>query len=144
MVIQPPIKDDDLFTFNDYDYSFLIDQLDGNVSVSSSCIDPHDIDNVQQHITVQTGHRPSSNLHNPRLPHVRKTIRRDNKVLQAITLPKMSNYNMRSLMPKIFNLGMDMGDRDCLISFLTEVWQKAENKKHQYKIEELFEMKGMK
>ena len=37
-----------------------------------------------------------------------------------------------------------MEDRCCSISFLTEVWQKAENKKHQFKIEELFEMRGLK
>ena len=51
---------------------------------------------------------------------------------------------MRSLMPKIFNLGIDMEDRNCSISFLTEVWQKSESKKHQFKIEALFELKGMK
>ena len=56
----------------------------------------------------------------------------------------MSNYNMRSLMPKILNFGIDMEDRNCSISFLTEIWEKSENKKHQFKIEELFELKGMK
>jgi hypothetical protein len=30
------------------------------------------------------------------------------------------------------------------LSFLTEVWQKSENKKHQFKIEELLELKGLK
>ena len=47
-------------------------------------------------------------------------------------------------MPKIQNFGIDMQDRNCSISFLTEVWEKAENKKHQLKLEELFELKGMK
>ena len=37
-----------------------------------------------------------------------------------------------------------MEDRNCELSFLTEIWQKLENKKHQFKIEELFEIKGMK
>ena len=77
-------------------------------------------------------------------PLPKKTIRRDNKVLQAASLPKMSNYNMRSLMPKNFNFGTDMEDRNWSISVLTEVWQKAENTKHQFKIEELFELRGMK
>ena len=97
-----------------------------------------------QYIYVQTGHRPEKKYQVPRLPPVKRTIRRDNKVLQAISMPKMSCYNMRSLMPKIVNFGQDMEDRNCSISLLTEVWQKAENKKHQYKIEELFEMKGLK
>ena len=47
-------------------------------------------------------------------------------------------------MLKIQNFGIDMQDRNCSISFLTEVWEKAENKKHQLKLEELFELKGMK
>ena len=47
-------------------------------------------------------------------------------------------------MQKIGNFGSDMQDRNCGISFLTEVWEKSENRKHQFKIEELFEMKGMK
>ena len=47
-------------------------------------------------------------------------------------------------MPKIGNFGQDMHDRMCSLSFLTEVWQKSENKKHQFKIEELLELKGLK
>ena len=47
-------------------------------------------------------------------------------------------------MPKFFNFGTDMEDRSCSLSFLTEIWQKTENKKHQFKIEELFELKGLK
>ena len=35
----------------------------------------------------------------------------------------------------------DMEERE---SFLTEVWQKLENKKHQFKLEELFELRGIK
>ena len=37
-----------------------------------------------------------------------------------------------------------MIERESDISFLTEVWEKKENKKHQLKLEELFEMKGIK
>ena len=51
---------------------------------------------------------------------------------------------MRSFLPKIINFGADMEDRNIDISFLTEIWEKSENKRHQYKIEELCEMKGMK
>ena len=59
-------------------------------------------------------------------------------------MPRILCYNMRSLMPKLKNFGLDMHDRDSDISFLTEVWEKAENKRHQLKIEELFEMKCLK
>ena len=143
---QPPLQDDDTSTLPVYDKSTLIDQLDGNISFSSnsSFSDIQDIDSTGLPIPVLTGHRPNHPSIIQRLPHARKTVRRDNKVLQAVSLPKMSNYNMRSVMPKLFNLGTDMIDRNCSISFLTEVWQKAENKKHQFKIEELFELRGLK
>lgn len=96
-----------------------------------------------QNITVQIGHRPQSSLCD-RLPHTRRIIRRDNKVLQAASIPKFSNYNIRSFWSKSQNFGTDMLDRNCSLSFLTEVWEKSENKKHQYKIEELLELKGLK
>ena len=98
----------------------------------------------EQNIPVHIGNRPVKQFNISRLPHVRQTIRRDNKILQAVSMPKMSCYNVRPLMPKNENLAQDIEDRNCSISLLTEVWEKAENKKHQYKIEELFEMKGLK
>ena len=73
-----------------------------------------------------------------------KTIRRDNKSVQALTLPRLTNYNMRSLFPKIGNFSIDMHERETDLSFLTEVWQKKENKKHQFKLEELLELSGIK
>ena len=72
-----------------------------------------------------------------------KRIRRDNFAVQALTLPKISNYNMRSLIPKIGNFSLDMNERSVDIAFLSEVWQKLENKKHQFKLEELLEMEGV-
>ena len=47
---------------------------------------------------------------------------------------------MRSLFPKLGNFAQDMIERESDISFLTE----QENKKHQSKLEELFEMSGIK
>ena len=49
---------------------------------------------------------------------------------------------MRSIWSKFKNFFIDLNDRDCSVSFVTEVWEKLENKKHQNKIEELMEMKG--
>ena len=51
---------------------------------------------------------------------------------------------MRSLVPKIVNFSLDMDERSVDISFLTEIWEKLENKKHQFRLEELFEMNGIK
>ena len=72
-----------------------------------------------------------------------KRIRRDNRAVQALSLPNISNYNMRSLIPKIGNFSLDVKERETDISFLTEVWEKMENKKHQSKLEELLEIEGI-
>ena len=64
--------------------------------------------------------------------------------MQALSLPKISNYNMPSLIPKISNFSVDMDERAVDIAFLTEVWEKLENKKHQSKLEQLLEIEGVK
>ena len=79
-----------------------------------------------------------------RPPPSRKTLRRDKKTIQALTLPTISNYNMRSLFGKILNFSEDMNERLTDISFLTEIWEKKENKKHQFRLEELLELGGIK
>ena len=94
-------------------------------------------------IPVQISHRPKIQIIE-RPPPARKTIRRDKKSIQALSLPNISSYNMRSLFGKIQNLSEDMNIRLTDISFLTEIWEKKENKKHQFKIEELLEMGGIK
>jgi hypothetical protein len=93
-------------------------------------------------IPTQVGHRPVKVIYE-RPQHCRKTIRWDNKNVQALTLPNMTNYNMRALFSKIGNFARDMEERESDLSFLTEVWEKSENKKHQFKLEELLEMKGI-
>ena len=118
-----------------------IEQLDGNVTIISDDEDDDD-SSFYCNISVQLGHRPAPLYDKPRLPPVRRTIRRDNKLVQALTLPKISSYNMRSIWSKFQNYSMDLYDRDCSVSFITEVWEKSENKKHQNRIEELLEMKG--
>ena len=88
------------------------------------------------------GNRPEKSWA-ARLQATRKILRRDNRSIEALTLPKILNFNMRSLFSKIQNFSEDMLEREGDISFLTEVWQKEENKKHQQKIEEMFEMCGI-
>ena len=70
-------------------------------------------------------------------------IRRDEGLVVALSLPTITQYNMRSLWAKAGNLADDINFRQSDICFLTEVWQSAENKKHKYKIEEMLEMKGI-
>ena len=72
-----------------------------------------------------------------------KTLRRSNKAVQGLSLPAISNYNMRSLLPKLDSFAEDFEERDTGLSFLTEIWEKSCNKQHQNKLNELFEMKGL-
>ena len=50
---------------------------------------------------------------------------------------------MRSFFPKHNNFCQDMEERDVDVAFLSEVWERSENKKHQYKIEEMLELRGI-
>ena len=142
-----------------HDPSVII-QLDGNISLSSddsfasssncsSVTDNHDdlcetsCLNVNT-ISVQIGNRPPPNIYesNKRTRFL-KTLKRSNKAVQGLSLPSISNYNMRSLLPKIDSFADDFDDRDTGLLFLTEIWEKSDNLKHQNKLNEVFEMKGL-
>ena len=132
----------------DDDQNYLFNQLDENISLDSSLISTDDlndsIDDCDRHtIPTQVGFRPIS-VTVQRPPPSWRTIRRDNKKVQALTLPKITNFNMRSLFPKLNNFSEDMSERESDISFLTEVWEKKENRKHQFRLEEMLELKGIK
>ena len=116
-------------------------QFDGNVTISSDVSEFSDPIGIQ--IPTQIGFRPYKSILEP-LPPTRKVIYRSNRNIQALTLPKITNYNMRSLWGKILNLSEDIMDRQSDLIFLTEVWQKVENRKHQLKIEEMLEIHGIK
>ena len=47
-------------------------------------------------------------------------------------------------MPKIRSVALDIIERESDLIFLSEVWQKEDDKKHQSKIEELLELDGIK
>ena len=93
------------------------------------------------HISVIIGHRPNKVLAG-RQQAVRRVIRRENKCIEALSLPIILSYNMRSIWGKLNSFSDDMHERDCSITFLCEVWEKSENTKHQKKIEEMLEMKN--
>ena len=52
----------------------------------------------------------------------------------------ISVYNMRSIWPKFHNLAELRGTDLC---FLTEIWEKLENKKYQRRIMEMMELQGI-
>ena len=75
---------------------------------------------------------------------MRRAVRRSNKLVDALSMPRITLYNMRSAWSKLDNLVEDMEMRKTDLSILTEVWQMAENMKHQEAIEKMLELHGVK
>ena len=137
------------------DSIFIMNQLDGNTSISSTYkyfLDSSSSLNSEScssspgsKIPVITGFRPTKprNHESTFIHRSLKTIRRDNKTVQCLSLPVVSNYNMRSIFPKLDSYAEDFHEREIGLSFLSEIWEKSLNKKHQYKLEEMFETKGI-
>ena len=129
------------------DTSSLINQLDGNVSLDLD--DSVDLDEslIKEENKIPVLLRPRTPPPPLILPQpvfrVLTTLRRSNKVLQSSSLPIVVQYNIRSLLPKLSSWAEDFQERSVGVAFLTEVWEKATNNKHQDKLEELFEMKGI-
>ena len=67
-------------------------------------------------IPVQSGHRPAPSPQLPR-PPVRRTIRRSNKLVQALSVPRMSLYNVRSAWAKWDNISEDLTMRETDVMF---------------------------
>ena len=81
----------------------LLGQYDGNVTIESVNDCETFSDQNEQKIPTQVGFRPSKIIHERPL-HSRKRIVRDNKQIQALSLPTLTCYNMRSLFGKILSL----------------------------------------
>ena len=71
-------------------------------------------------------------------------VTKHDKITCGLNLPPIATYNMRSVFPKISNLKDDILERSLDCVFLVEIWQKKENKMHQYEIEKMLEMNGLK
>ena len=93
-------------------------------------------------IPVIVGNRPSQMVTEIR-DAVRVTVRRSNKLIDALSVPRMTLYNVRSAWAKWENMAEDMDTRSIDLSFYTEVLHKVENKRHQKAIENILEIKGI-
>ena len=56
----------------------------------------------------------------------------------------MATYNVRSLFPKVGNFKIDMLERGISVSFISEIWEKSEDKEHIKHIETMLELDGLK
>ena len=88
---------------------------------------------------VDTQYRRTSDI-----PPVRQIVKRDNKLPVCQSLPIVSVSNCRSLIPKVNNFVDDILEREIGVALLSEVWQKADNRKHRSKIEEMLKIHGLK
>ena len=59
-------------------------------------------------------------------------------------MPTVATYNLRSLFPKINSFKTDMLEREVDCAFLCEIWENVANRSHQYEIEKLLELNGLK
>ena len=114
-----------------------IGQLDGNITLSSIAEEPESM-----RIPVWCGYRPPRPVQGWRRP-ARRVVRRDNRLVEALSLPTLSSYNMRAARAKLRSLAEDIEMRDCQLSFLCEIWEKSDCKNFQGKVEEILEMSNI-
>ena len=69
---------------------------------------------------------------------------KQDKISAAGCLPTIATYNLRSLLPKIGNLTTDILERKIDCGFLQEIWEQEDNVNHQFEIEKLLELHGLK
>ena len=102
------------------DLDTFIDQLDGNITLDST------VDTLKEQnsckIATKIGFRPPRVIEERLFP-VRITVKRDNRKIVALTLPKILNYNMRSIWSKYENVVEDINERESDLFFFTEIWQ---------------------
>ena len=103
------------------------------------------VNNVQ-HIPVIIGHGgPHPKLKQPCNTRTtyRKTIRRDNRAVTALSLPNIMVTNHRSVFPKFNNLVDEILENDMHLGLHCEIWENKENKAHANMIEEALEIHGI-
>ena len=74
----------------------------------------------------------------------KQTKPKPNRIQNALHLPVVATYNLRSFFPKVKNVKNDIIERAIDCAFLSEIWEQKENKKHKKEIEKLLEMDGLK
>ena len=132
--------------------------MDGNISILScdknvsSVSDAdqtgHSIETVvscdfsRQTVSPPVWHEPYTQREDY-LP-TRKTVKRNSKLLQCLSLPIISVSNLRSLLPKINNFKTDILERETGLSLLSEIWEVKGKKKHMCEITKMSEVEGLK
>ena len=71
------------------------------------------------------------------------TVKRDNRTILASQLPTIFATNHRSFFPKFQNFLDLMQTQGLTLGLHSEIWESKENKDHQKRIEEAFELEGV-
>ena len=74
----------------------------------------------------------------------RKTVKRNSKLFQCLSLPIIAVSNLRSLLLKINNFKTDVLEREIGLSLLSEIWEVKGKKKHMSEITKMLEIEGLK
>ena len=125
----------------DPDNEIALDEVDeaDTTDVGMIASEDDDQDEVEgSGIPVIVGNRPSQMV-----TEIRVTVRRSNKLIDALSVPRMTLYNVRLAWAKWKNMAEDMDTRSIDLSFYTEVLHKVENKNHQKAIENILGIKGI-
>ena len=75
---------------------------------------------------------------------IRHRIKRNKKLEECLTLPKVAVSNVRSLLPKINSYKTDILEREIGLSLLTEIWEVQGKKKHMSEVTKMLEKEGLK
>ena len=75
---------------------------------------------------------------------IRHRIKRNKKLEECLTLPKVAVSNVRSLLPKINSYKTDILEREIGLSLLTEIWEVEGKKKHMSEVTKMLEKEGLK
>ena len=129
----------------DPDNEIILDEVDeaDTTDVGMIASEDDDQDEVEgSGIPVIVGNRPSQMVTEIR-DAVRVTVRRSNKLIDALSVPRMTLYNVISAWAKWKNMAEDMDTRSIDLSLYTKVLHKVENKNHQKAIKNILEIKGI-
>ena len=72
-----------------------------------------------------------------------KNLKKIDKISAALNLPTVATYNLRSMIPKINSLKIDILERSVDLGFLQETWEQKDNADHQFVIEKMLEIDGL-
>ena len=113
-----------------------------NFSISETENENERLSHVYSINTIIGNRAPSPCIKKTRTP-CRKTLRRDNRGELALFLPNLAVYNHRSIWKKLNSFCLEFEELGMGVAFHSEIWEKKESKLHNYKINEMFEMKGI-